>query len=278
MMIQQSKLSKPLWLLTVLLIFSACQKDKDLDISLSLTAFSIESETRPAMIDEQSNTITVFVGDMMDWTGLTITFQTGSSNRLMYGDTELTSGSSTLDLTRPISLSLQSSISNQKEAWTVDVKSLFADYGMGNILHRAGNADQGRLFYFDQYGSGPHQYLNCGPTVTAMAIKWGYPNYTGTPQQIRSAIRANGGWWYTNDIIGYLSQQGIHTAIADLRNISDTEYANRLMDIVDRGYLAILCLDMYYVSQETDAAKRTNKFYVTNTKEWGHWGSWKTTT
>lgn len=265
------KLSKLYWLLAVWFIFSACQKDDDLeDVSLTLTAFSIESETKQAIIDDLNKTITVSVGDMMDWTDLSVTFNTGSGTQLVYEGEELISGSSTLDLTRPVTLVLRSSRDGQQETWSIEVESLIADYGLGNILHRAASVDEGRLFYLDQLGTGPHEYLNCGPTVTTMTIKWGYPNYTGTPQQAREAILPGGGWWYTNHIVYYLTQHGMHIAYADLENISDTEYGNRLMNIIDRGYVGILCLDMYYVLHETDSDKRTNKFYQTNAADWGH--------
>jgi len=103
-----------------------------------------------------------------------------------------------------------------------------------------------------------------------MIIKWGYPSFTGTPEQARSAILPNGGWWYTGDIVRYLGQHGINTVYAELMDISDREYADRLRDIIDKGYLAILCLDMFYVVKDADEDKRTNKFYTTNAKDWGH--------
>ncbi len=269
-MASKFKLLTPFWLLALLLIFGTCQKEDGLDVSMTLTAFSIESETKPAIIDDQSKTITVYVGDMMDWTNLSIRFNNGNNTRLVYMEEELVSSLSTLDLTRPVTLSLQSLHDDQKETWRVEVESLIADYGLGNTLHAAANVDKGYTFYFDQYGSGTHQYLNCGPTVTTMTIKWGYPSFAGTPEQARSAIHPNGGWWYTNDIANYLVQNGVNITYADLKDISDREYADRLIDIIDKGYLATLCLDMFYVVKDADEDKRTNKFYTTNAKDWGH--------
>ena len=83
-MASKFKLLTPFWLLALLLIFNTCQKEDGLDVSMTLTAFSIESETKPAIIDDQSKTITVHVGDMMDWTNLSIRFNNGNNTRLVY--------------------------------------------------------------------------------------------------------------------------------------------------------------------------------------------------
>src|SRR5690554_455737 len=83
-MASKFKLLTPFWLLALLLIFNTCQKEDGLDVSMTLTAFSIESETKPAIIDDQSKTITVHVSDMMDWTNLSIRFNNGNNTRLVY--------------------------------------------------------------------------------------------------------------------------------------------------------------------------------------------------
>lgn len=268
-------MNKPFWvaLMFLLVAVSSCRKDAQLDLDnlSSLSAFAIESETQAAVIDPQNKTITVHIGELMDWQNLKINFTASHSGKLMYEGQALASGSSTLDLTKPVELALHSSEGVYQDTWKLVVNSLIADYGLGSTLHKAADVSKAHSFYFDQGESGTHSWINCGPAVATMAIKWADASFTGTPEAARAAILPGGGWWYTNNIADYLQTHGINLAYTTLAtSLSLTAYGNKLINILDRGYVAILCLDMYYVRRETAPDKRINKFYTTSSDEWGH--------
>ena len=214
----KQSIGRPFWMAVVclLLVISSCQKDNEPDAPSTLLAFAVESETKTAVIDELNNTITVHIGDLMDWQSLEVTFSAENNGLLMYQGQALASGSSTLEFTKPVELILHSSGGDYQDTWKVEVNSLVSDYGLGRVLQKAETADKGHPFYFDQGESGPFSLINCGPTVTTMAIKWGDNTFAGTPQQARAAIRPSGGWWFTGDIANYLHAHGVSFAYADL--------------------------------------------------------------
>jgi len=119
-------------------------------------------------------------------------------------------------------------------------------------------------WYFDQGNTGAFSFVNCGPSSVSMAIKWTDETFDRTPEDARNTFRPNGGWWNTNDITSYL----------DRFNVSN--YTTFLYDIdivkeeIDKGNIAILCLEMYYISPQKKNHWHVDKFYSANTKEWGH--------
>jgi len=119
-------------------------------------------------------------------------------------------------------------------------------------------------WYFDQGNSGTYSYVNCGPSSVTMAIKWTDESFTGTPEDARSTFRPNGGWWYTDDITAYLNQYNVSNYTILLSDIDVVK------EEIDKGNIAILCLDMYYVSPQEKKHWHVDKFYSANTKEWGH--------
>lgn len=142
-------------------------------------------------------------------------------------------------------------------------------WGLGGFLKSGLSNNQDYEWYLDQGNTGPYSYNNCGPASTTMAAKWSDPSFSRTPVDARAAYRPSGGWWYTNDVDTYLNDNGIPHFITNLSaTASGTQLA--LTSQLDKGYIAILCLDMYYIRPEAFQTKRIDKFYVANSTGWGH--------
>lgn len=139
-------------------------------------------------------------------------------------------------------------------------------YGLGRELESTVSNDQEYNWYLDQFNSGTHYKVNCGPTSVTMAIKWADENFSGTPLDARNTYRSGGGWWYTNDIINYLNDHDVSNYTISLLHFGD------LKAEIDAGNIAILCLDMYYVRDQSADLSRfhLHKFYKTAAADWGH--------
>ena len=137
-------------------------------------------------------------------------------------------------------------------------------FGLGKVESRKVTNDVKNEWYIDQVNTGPHSALNCGPTSVTMAIRWADSLFTGTPQDARSMYHPSGGWWYTNDILGYLNYHSVNNYVLSLNNM------NILTHELDKGNIAILCLDMYLIRDEIKDRWRIDKFYVAGNAGWGH--------
>ena len=60
--------------------------------------------------------------------------------------------------------------------------SLIRSYGLGKTLADEVSNDVDYEWYLDQFNTGEHSLLNCGPTSVTMAIKWFDQNFTGKPR------------------------------------------------------------------------------------------------
>ena len=107
--------------------------------------------------------------------------------------------------------------------------------------------------------------INCGPTVSTMALKWADSTFTRTPADARKQIEPLGGWWTTGEVESYLRYYGLSTAEDTLSNLNDLVKTN-----IDKGNLVVLCLDMYYARYNDISYQHVNKFYPTSTTAWGH--------
>ena len=138
-------------------------------------------------------------------------------------------------------------------------------YGLGKYAEAERNNSVSYEWYIDQVNTGQHSYVNCGPACVTMAIKWSNQSFTKTAEDARKTYLPSGGWWYTNNITDYLTDN--NTA----HYISSLSEANALISQLDDGNIAILCLDMYYVSYHSGNPEwHIDKFYTTLSSDWGH--------
>jgi hypothetical protein len=271
----KNKFSCPL-MLVCLILLSTCKKDsppsqpvqqvtqKGYDLEQGLVNFSIKGELEGAVIDTIENIVTVVVPDSMNMHGLnaTINLAAGVSARL---NNTAAGGSFTFDFTQPVNLSLSSPTDQKPLVLKIHIETETEYIGLSGSITSQKSLDKTYDFYFDQFDGSTWASINCGPTVTTMAIKWADSTFTKTPADARALILPQGGWWYTGNVQDYLSINGINSAVDTLKNIDSLVKTN-----IDHNNLVIFCLDMYSVPRNMIDYQHTQKFYETNAPGWGH--------
>ena len=144
---------------------------------------------------------------------------------------------------------------------------LLETYGLGEHLTASNSLIKDYDYYFDQFDGSKYAGINCGPTVTTMAIRWADPSFSKKPVDARNAIPANGGWWFTSDIQNYLDSDNINHSVVSFTTVNANDVIERS---INNGDAVIICLDMYYAAYNPIATQHTNKFYQTNGTGWGH--------
>jgi hypothetical protein len=139
--------------------------------------------------------------------------------------------------------------------------------GLGMQLTAGKSLNKSYDYYFDQFDGSTYQYINCGPAVSSMAIKWADSTFTKTPSDARLTITENGGDWYTSDITAYLSMYQVNSTIVSFTSAGADEV---IRNSIDHNNTVILCLDMFYALYNPINYQHTNKFYFTNAPAWGH--------
>lgn len=147
---------------------------------------------------------------------------------------------------------------------TLPILSEIRKKGLGRVLNEEKSNNVHYDWYFDQAFTGTYSSINCGPSAATMAIKWVYQDFSKTPEDARKAIHPNGGWWYTNNVTSYLNWYNVSNHTIPLSDIS------LLKKVIDEGNIAILCLDMFYISMEKNGDHHIDRFYQANNPEWGH--------
>ena len=255
---------KKLAYLVLFLSFSCKEKEVAPDTFLSFSA-----DGKAAVINNEEPSIALKLGEDAVWNSLKVDFTLSNNAVLEIGGSPVSPGS-TVDFSQVSQLVLKSA-DGRTRAYSLKKTSVFEEFGMGNIQERFRSLNRSYSFYIDQYGTGTHQYINCGPTVVTMALKWSDSTFNQTATAARNTIRPEGGWWYTNDIYDYLRRYGVTGAYYPLPfGLSLAQYETKLAEIIDSGHLAILCLDMFYVRENTLPTQRTNRFYSANSVGWGH--------
>ena len=87
-----------------------------------------------------------------------------------------------------------------------------------------------------------------------MGIKWDDIEFNKTPIDAREKYKSEGGWWSTLDIINYLIQKNISIEVIQLSTMDN------LKTVLDYGDIAILCIDMYYISYNPNPKLHTDAF------------------
>ncbi len=194
-----------------------------------------------------------------------------NSEKVAFSNTNLPETSFIIpSLTSPLNVEVELKVSDSEDE-TVVHKSIVLPvlnearlFGLGRELGKEADNDAKNEWYLDQANTGPHSALNCGPTSVTMAIKWVDSLFSGTPADARQMFRSAGGWWYTGDIIGYLNHYSVNNYVIALSGMND------LVMELDKGNIAILCLDMYYLRYEIKGRWHVDKFYRTDGSGWGH--------
>jgi len=108
-------------------------------------------------------------------------------------------------------------------------------------------------WYLTQMGTGPAEGSNCGPTSTAMALRWHDEAQTVPVATIRETITpGDTGWWYTSDI-----EQALTTWNTPFRVLHAPD-ETVVLDALDRGSVLLLCITMDRITRA--AAPRDTHF------------------
>jgi len=269
----KSKLFIPFLLFSAALL-STCKKDAPpaqqqqqqpaYDLEKGLVNFSINGELGAAMIDTVGNTITVALPDSINQHSLAVAISLASGVTAKLNNT-VAAATISYDFTQPVVLTLSTPTSQKPLSFAIIVENAETYIGLGGTLKFQKSLNKTYNFYFDQFDGSAYQAVNCGPTVTTMAIKWADSTFSNTPAFARTVIRPQGGWWYTGDVQSYLSMNNINSGVDTLRNIDSLIKTN-----IDNNNLVILCLDMYFVPQNPIQYQHTQKFYQASSPGWGH--------
>ena len=251
----------PFLALVVFCTLAGCKKDQQSQAP-KLVDMSIEGQTAKKAMDA-AFTFRFLIGDDVDITKVQTHFKLNAGNKALLNNTEVTDGS-VIDFSEARTLTV---VAGERSAnYTIDVQKEWSYFGLTGTVTASKSLNKDYNFYFDQFDGSALQAINCGPTVTTMAIKWVDKSYTGTPAQARTDVPANNDWWYTNNITKYLGDHGVSNS-----TVMITDFDSLVKTNIDKGRLIILCLDMYlFVNYNSTDYQHTEKFYQTLAKDWGH--------
>lgn len=101
-------------------------------------------------------------------------------------------------------------------------------------------------WFVDQNSSGNYSHENCGPAVTAMILQWYNQSNNATAEWLRTQIKPNGGWWYTDDIEKVMNNYQVPFQKKKLGSVS------QIIDELHKNRIVMVCLDGYYISEFYD--------------------------
>ena len=259
-----------------LLLNSSCKKNsqntgespthlpKDHSLEKGLINFSVNGEFAPSVIDTLVNTITVTLPDGANVHMLTATFLLATNISATINNTPA-AGTALIDLAERPVLTVSTADNVRHTSFTIVPQTELQYFGVVGTMQSGASLKQHYNFYYDQFDGSTFQGINCGPTVTTMAIKWADSTFTKKPVDARNEILSSGGWWYTNHVQLYLTEHGINNAVDTLSDV-----ATLVKQAIDNGDALILCLDMYSVRFNSIDYQHTQKFYRTDAAGWGH--------
>jgi hypothetical protein len=136
-------------------------------------------------------------------------------------------------------------------------------YGMGTSIQSFVDNDVQYNWFIDQ-NTTEYYSSNCGPASATMALKWIYPDFNKTTDDARNTYFMEGEWWSTSNIVDYLNLYKVDGTIIPF----GSNKSNDLMAELDKGNIAVLCLDMYYIRIETKGVDfPVDRFYRFNNNE-----------
>ncbi len=110
-------------------------------------------------------------------------------------------------------------------------------------------------WYIDQGYTGWASDSNCGPSSSVMAEKWYNPNANATAEMARNRYPMNGGWWSTNTVSQYLNDEGVPNRTVYYSG------ENTLTSVLDRGNIAIICVNTGYIGFNNNPYSNIGRFY-----------------
>lgn len=258
-----------------LLLSSSCKKEAGLaspqvtdqqihTLEDGLLNFAITGELTGAIIDTTANTITVIVPDSANRRKLNISFTLARQVTATVNSTTACNNE-VYDFTQPVFFTVTSADKHKSTSFQLIVQTEMEYFGFPGTITMGKSLNKGYNFYRDQFDGSRFQFVNCGPAVTTMAIKWADSTFFKTPADARNIYEPKGGWWFTSDVQSYLKLNNINFTVDTLQNIDSLVKTN-----IDKNNLLIICLDMFYIPYNTTDYQHISKFYPTDASGWGH--------
>lgn len=237
------------------------------------TSYSVSGFDAKADIDPENRTVYLQLpSSVTDLSALRPEFTVSDGATVSINYEPQTSGTMEMDFSDLVLYTVTSADGSTSRRWRVTVtnNSYTSKYGMGNCLTAevSNNGSDPSGFYMQQQHSGPNSADNCGPACSAMALRWAYPNSRITVEDARNETplsEIDGGvWWYPRDIYNFLNNHGVWAYYWNFWDTSFDYYIQTVCEKLDEGNIAISCLKMSNVSQQTAASKeyRTHKYYA----------------
>jgi hypothetical protein len=249
----------------------SCKKDnhpaqiqQNNSLENGLLNFSVNGQLVDAVIDTTHNSITATVATAANMKNLTINFTLASQVKATVNNSPVNSGAA-FNFTGPVNFKVTSADGKRSTTFVLTVQTKLQYFGLAGNVAVQKSLDKDYNFYFDQWDGSKYQAINCGPTVTSMAIKWADSSFTGTPAEAREDITEGGDWWTTDDIQSYLVHHQINFTVDTLSDLD-----GQVKKSIDGDNLVILCLDMSYVTYNMNVEQHIQKFYQTDGVGWGH--------
>ena len=266
------KLYLIIFILGILQLFS-CKKDSQqngkahdqtMPLENGVQGFSIKGQLFNAVIDTQKNVITVIVPHTFNIHSLIVSFTLAQNVNATVNNHKINSGVA-MDFSKLVYLTVTSADKKRSTTFLLDVQTELYYYGLSGNLSAEKSLNKDYNFYFDQFDGSQWELVNCGPTVSTIAIKWADSTFTRKPLDARNTYEPNGGWWSTRNVTDYLTTNGINFATDTISNLDSLVQTN-----INANKTLILCLDMFYVSYNNIPYQHLNKFYPTAAAGWGH--------
>ena len=129
----------------------------------------------------------------------------------------------------------------------------------GEELNSYAGSNREYDWYIDQGDTGEYSNNNCGPSSVVMAMNWIDEDFEETAEEAREEHLLNGGWWYTSTISQYFDSRDVDYSFMLLED--DGKGIEDLTGVIDEENIAILCVNMNYITKETDPNLRVHRFY-----------------
>jgi hypothetical protein len=252
--------------LTVFVLFS-CEKKDELNPGPEFVSFDfgIVGELFPSLKNQNTRTIQVIMPQESSFTDLRTYLNLPEETKAYLNDTPLNTGETLISYANPVVLGLRPQGSVMLQKWTIHVGRESQVYGLGFKQDHAKSVNIDRNFYADQFNTGKYSSNNCGPAVAAMASRWADSTFSQSVDDLRNSLKPDGSPWSTSDMMSHLQSRSIHASIVYLGEIEGL-----VKKQIDEGRALILCLDMYYVQQNTDRIQKRGKFYSNRSRGKGH--------
>ena len=156
----------PYLALALFCTLAACKKSQQTQPP-KLVNISVQGQTAETT-DASTATFKFLTDDNTDLTKVPTHFTLNPGNKAFLNNTEITDGA-TIDFSQAAQ-QLKIVSGDRSVSYTIDVQKEWPYFGIAGDVTASKSLNKNYNFYFDQFDGSTLQAINCGPTVTTMAI------------------------------------------------------------------------------------------------------------